>query len=239
VSCACTGSTPEELARCTLGVCDQYFCSDETFCKFGELCAAQPDAGNLRSTCYSDYDFDYRPYCARCTSGGGVYTCGHGANFCITDTRTHSTYCGADCSSGQACPRGYECRDIRVVLTRWSCDVSHACQGDPTLPCTLDSDCARGGTCSKLTGASTGYCSGQCRLREGSDFGFCSCQQDSDCVTDTCTQGECSVSRLPCVTDAECRTIRCVEDNGVGACLIGQNCTPTNGLTCVDVGGSP
>ena len=94
VPCACTGETPEELARCALGTCDPYFCSDETFCKFGELCGPQPDAGSPRNTCYSDYDFDYRPYCARCTSGGGVTTCGHGANFCIEATRQLRGECG-------------------------------------------------------------------------------------------------------------------------------------------------
>ena len=234
-ACACSGTTPEELARCAVGTCDPNFCSNESFCRFGELCGVPEDAGVTRNQCFSDYDFDRRPYCARCTSGGGTDTCGRGANFCIIDTRTNSTYCGADCSEGQSCPRGYGCRDIRVVFTRWQCSATQACPGDPALPCTLDSECKRGGTCSKSPGATQGYCSGQCRLREGSNFGYCSCQVDEDCATESCSAGECTITRRKCVDDSQCRTIRCVDFEGVGACLIGQNCTPNNGLTCVEV----
>ena len=235
VPCACTGSTPEELARCTLGTCDPNFCSNDTFCRYGELCAPQPDAGMSRNTCYSDFDFDRRPYCARCTSGGGIDTCGRGPNFCITDTRTASTYCGADCSMGQQCPRGYGCRDIRVVFTRWQCSPTLACPGDPNLPCMDDSNCQRGGRCVKPTGAASGFCAGQCILREGASFGFCSCQVNEDCATEQCSAGECTITRRPCANDDQCKTIRCVDFEGIGACLIGQNCTPSNGLTCVEV----
>jgi hypothetical protein len=235
VACACTGTTPEELARCTLGVCDPNFCADDSFCRFGEVCSVIPDAGNPRPQCHSDFDIDQRPYCARCTSGGGVDTCGTGANFCIIDTRLASTYCGADCSEGQSCPRGYGCRDIRVVFTRWQCSATQPCPGDPTLPCATDSECKRGGSCIKSNGSSTGFCAGQCRIREGSSFGYCSCQIDADCPLETCSMGECSISRRKCITDDQCRTIRCVDFDGVGGCLIGQNCTPTNGLTCVEV----
>jgi|APLak6261678615_1056124.scaffolds.fasta_scaffold03274_2 hypothetical protein len=235
VACACTGTTPEELARCALGTCDPNFCSNESFCRFGEQCGVPEDAGVTRNQCFSDYDFDRRPYCARCTSGGGTDTCGRGPNFCIIDTRTNSTYCGADCSQGQTCPRGYGCRDIRVVFTRWQCSATQACPGDPALPCTTDGDCRRGGTCTKSPGATSGYCAGQCRLREGSNFGYCSCQVDEDCATESCSQGECTITRRKCVDDSQCRTIRCVDFDGVGACLIGQNCTPNNGLTCLEV----
>jgi hypothetical protein len=235
VPCACTATTPSELSSCAVGACDPTFCSDNSFCKFGELCGVPPDAGITRNVCYSDFDVDSRPYCARCLSGGGIDTCGTGANYCIIDTRTNSTYCGADCSEGQQCPRGYGCRDIRVVFTRWQCGPNMPCPADPTLPCTTDADCARGGTCLK-TGLATGFCAGQCRLREGSQFGYCSCQQDIDCAQQSCSQGECTISRKKCVTEQDCRPIRCVDFDGVGGCLIGQNCTPTAGLTCVEVG---
>lgn len=235
VPCTCTGNTPEELARCTIGTCDQNFCSNENFCRYGELCGIPEDAGVTRNQCLSDYDFDRRPYCARCTSGGGVDTCGRGPNFCITDTRTASTYCGADCSAGQQCPRGYGCRDIRVVFTRWQCNANQACPGDPSLPCSADRDCQRGGTCVKPPGQMNGSCAGQCILREGASFGFCSCQVNEDCAAESCSMGECTITRRPCVNDDQCRTIRCVDFEGIGACLIGQNCTPSNGLTCVEV----
>ncbi|MEW6431407.1 MAG: hypothetical protein AB1730_07835 [Myxococcota bacterium] len=234
-ACSCTGTTPEELARCEVGVCDAQFCADETFCRFGEQCGVRPDAGVDYAQCYSDFDIDVRPYCARCTVGGGLETCGTGANFCIIDTRTNSTYCGADCSEGQPCPRGYGCRDIRVVFTRWQCSATQPCPPDPSLPCATDAECKRGGACIKTPGSPSGHCAGQCRIREGSSFGYCSCQVDADCPLESCSAGECTITRRKCVTDDQCRTIRCVDFDGVGGCLIGQNCTPTNGLTCVEV----
>ncbi len=234
-ACACTGSTPDELARCPVGECDPTFCADNTFCRFGEICGVPPDAGSTRPQCYSDFDISARPYCARCTSGGGIDTCGTGANYCIIDTRTASTYCGADCSEGQACPRGYGCRDIRIVFTRWQCSATQPCPGDPSLPCTDDTDCRRGGSCLKAPGQPSGFCAGRCRIREGSSFGYCSCQVDLDCAQQSCSAGECSISRKDCVTEQDCWPIRCVDFDGVGGCLIGQNCTPTAGLTCVEV----
>jgi len=236
VPCTCTATVPSELQKCAIGVCDPTFCSDRTFCRYGEQCGIPPDAGVQRNQCYSDFDVDVRPYCARCLSGGGIDTCGRGANYCIIDTRTQSTYCGADCSEGQPCPQGYGCRDIRVVFTRWMCDATHPCQPDPTLPCATDENCSRGGTCVKAPGSPAGFCRGQCRLREGSNFGYCSCQVDSDCAAQSCSGGECTVSRQRCVTEQDCRKIRCVDFDGVGGCLIGQNCTPENGLTCIEVG---
>ncbi|MCU0696864.1 MAG: hypothetical protein MUC96_10065 [Myxococcaceae bacterium] len=241
VACSCTGTTPAERARCQVGVCDPTFCANDSFCNFGEICGVPPDAGvtedggRPRAQCYSDYDIDTRPYCSRCTSGGGVDTCGFGANYCIIDTRTASTYCGADCSEGQQCPRGYGCRDIRIVFTRWMCSASVPCRADPNLPCEQDSDCRLGGSCVKAPGSTSGFCAGQCVLREGSGFGYCSCQADEDCPGQSCTRGECSVSKKRCVNDTDCRQIRCVDFDGIGACQIGQNCTPTAGLTCNEV----
>ncbi|MBE2252644.1 MAG: hypothetical protein IAE78_24140 [Myxococcus sp.] len=241
VPCNCTGTTAAERARCQLGVCDSTFCADNSFCAFGEICGLPPDAGvtadggQPRNQCYSDFDINVRPYCSLCTSGGGVDTCGFGANYCIIDTRTASTYCGADCSEGQQCPRGYGCRDIRIVYTRWMCSASLPCRGDPNLPCEKDADCRLGGSCLKAPGATNGFCSGQCVLREGSSFGYCSCQVDEDCPGQSCTRGECSVSKKRCVNDPDCRQIRCVDFDGIGACQIGQNCTPTAGLTCNEV----
>lgn len=251
-ACRCTGTTPAEVERCPVGTCDEQFCGTTQDCRFGEICmvpdagprspadgglvdGGSSDAGAPRAICQSDYDDRQRPYCARCVSGAGISTCGVGANFCIIDTRTSATYCGADCSEGQQCPRGYGCRDIRIVYSRWMCGDGLTCPGDPTLPCTEDTDCKRGGKCLKLPGASNGTCAGQCWRREGSSFGYCTCQQDLDCPQQACSQGECTVSRKKCVQDDDCRQIRCVDFEGVGACLIGQNCTPANGLTCVEV----
>jgi hypothetical protein len=234
--CNCTGTTPSELMACSPGVCDPYFCADNSFCQFGQVCGIPPDAGLTRNECYSDFDVNTRPYCARCTYGGGIDTCGTGANFCIIDTRTNSTYCGADCSQGQSCPRGYGCRDIRVVYTRTLCMPGQACAPDPTEPCMVDSDCKHGATCVLSQGLATGFCQSDCILREGSSFGFCSCQVDQDCAQESCSGGACTITRKKCITDQDCGTIHCVDFNGSGGCLIGQNCTPANGLTCVEVG---
>ncbi len=235
VACTCTGTTAQERAACRIGECDSQFCADSTFCRFGEICQADPDAGFPRARCTSDFDVDTRPYCARCTSGGGTDTCGRGANYCIIDTRTASTYCGADCSEGQQCPRGYGCRDIRIVLTRWQCSATQACPPIPAFPCGPDAGCPRGGECIIAPGQQTGSCAGRCRLREGSSFGYCSCLENLDCPQQTCSQGECSINRKRCVNDVDCQQIRCVDFDGIGACHIGENCTPINGLTCLEV----
>lgn len=230
--CSCSGTTPQARQSCPVGVCDATFCADSTFCAFGQQCGIPGDAGTGRAQCFDDFDIDDRPYCARCTSGGGTETCGRGPNFCLIDTRTDSTFCGADCGEGQQCPRGYGCRDIRVVFTRWQCSASQPCPPDVSLPCATDEECKRGGSCIKGMGSPTGHCAGQCRIREGSSFGYCSCQVDADCPLETCSRGECSITRRRCVDDDQCRTIRCVDFDGVGGCLIGQNCAPINGLTC-------
>ena len=107
VACSCAGTTPEELARCALGVCDPGFCADTTNCRFGELCGVDPDAGTNRASCYSPTTrLTCGPYCDNCTFGGGTNVCGHGANYCLIDTRhPGNSFCGADCSEGQSCPR--------------------------------------------------------------------------------------------------------------------------------------
>ncbi len=234
--CACTGKTQAELQACAIGECDPTFCADDTFCKFGELCGIPPDAGVARNVCYSDYDPVTWPYCARCTWGGGVDTCGRGANYCLIDTQNPGNYyCGADCSEGQACPRGFACSDVIVVFSRWQYTSDSQCPPDPSLRCARDEDCRRGGTCVKPAGQATGHCAAKCRIREGAQSGFYSCQVDSDCAQETCSAGECSISRKKCVVDTDCRPIRCVDFRGAGGCLIGQNCTPANGLTCLEV----
>lgn len=248
VPCACSGTSTEDLAKCTIGTCDPYFCSDNTFCKFGEQCGVPDDAGTpgtdggmARNRCYSDFDIDHRPYCGNCSSGGGISTCGTGANYCLIDTANPGNfYCGVDCSEGQGCPRGYGCQDVVVVFTRWQCSAANpACPADPTLPCTSDANCKHGGKCAKTGGTAdgggVGFCVGQCSVGEGDPTGFCTCQQDSDCAQETCTMGECSISRRKCVNDTDCRAIRCVDFDGVGGCLIGQNCAPDNGLSCLQV----
>ena len=215
VACACTGSTPEELARCGLGVCDPYFCAGPEFCRYGESCGVQDAGADPRASCFSDYDTDVRPYCDSCTFGGGLSICGTGANYCLIDTRHPGNfYCGADCSEGQSCPRGYACQDVIVVSSQWQCNAANpACPTNAQLPCSSDTDCKRGGACVKGAGEVTGLCAGKCGVEEGDTTGFCSCQVDADCAQETCTTGECSISRKKCVNDTDCKSIRCVVMN--------------------------
>ncbi|MBL8951670.1 MAG: hypothetical protein JNK82_12890 [Myxococcaceae bacterium] len=237
VPCNCTGTTPADLQKCTVGVCDPNFCSDNTFCKFGELCGSIPDAGTTRNQCYSDFDVDRRPYCTNCSGGAGVQSCGTGANYCLIDTANPGNFfCGADCSEGQSCPRGYDCSDVIVVYTQWACTRGNpACHANDSLICTKDEECPFGGTCVIPAGQTAGTCAGRCAVGEGQANGFCTCLQDSDCAQESCSMGECSISRKKCVNTTDCRQPRCVDFGGVGGCLIGQNCAPADGLSCVQV----
>lgn len=236
--CVCTATQAGEVAKCEVGVCDSNFCADENFCKFGEKCGPQPDAGSPLNACYSDFDDDRRPYCANCTFGAGVNVCGRGANYCLIDTAHPGNYfCGTDCAQGQSCPRGYDCQDVIVVFTQWACTRSNpSCPTNPEMPCTEDKDCRRGGQCVKQPGAASGLCAGRCSISEGDNDGFCSCMLDTDCAPESCTSGgECSISRRKCNQDSDCRSIRCVDFEGAGGCLIGQNCAPADGLSCLEV----
>ncbi len=237
VPCACNATSPAEVSKCTIGTCDPYACASPTFCKFGEQCGPVADAGTARNQCYSDFDPVRRPYCSNCSFGGGVSVCGTGPNYCLIDTHNPGNYfCGTDCMDGQACPRGYACEDVVVVFTQWACSkAAPACPGNPSLPCTQDKDCKKGGQCAIPSGATSGTCAGACSVAEGDTAGFCSCQVDDDCAQEQCSSGECSISRRKCVTDGDCRKIRCVDFEGVGGCLIGQNCAPANGLSCLEV----
>ena len=237
VACSCTGTTPEELARCEIGVCDPQFCADSSFCRYGESCGVLPDAGSPRARCYDDYDTRIRPYCDNCSFGGGVSICGTGPNYCLIDTRNPGNYfCGADCASGQACPRGYACQDVIVVVPQAACSRSNpGCPANPMLPCTTDAQCKHGGYCAKAPGQADGFCAGKCSVDEGDENGFCTCQVDEECAQETCSAGECSVSRRSCVVDNDCRSIRCVDFQGGGGCFIGSNCAPANGLSCNEV----
>ncbi len=158
--------------------------------------------------------------------------CGYGPNFCLVDTRYGGSFCGADCSADQACPRGYNCSDVIVVSTQWACGPGQGCATNPNVPCYADGGCPRGGTCDQPSG----LCAPACDVDEGDTFGFCSCLVDNDCAQETCTgAGECSISRKACIDDNDCRSIRCVDFQGAGGCLIGQNCAPGNGLSCHEV----
>jgi hypothetical protein len=234
--CGCSATTAAELAACPIGVCDPSFCESERFCRFGEKCEVRPDAGEERAQCFSDFDPVRRPYCSTCTWGGGTEVCGRGANYCLVDTRNPgNSYCGVDCSAGQTCPRGYGCKDVIVVQSVWGCSADRPSCQRTNIACQSDSGCPRGSVCAGAEDGGSGFCTGVCRLKEGDPIGFCSCVVDEDCVQETCSAGECTISRKACVNSEDCRPIRCVEFGASRGCLIGQNCAPTEGLSCLEV----
>ncbi len=229
-ACDCNPADDRARVNCPIGVCDPNWCADEKFCRYGEFCSGA-DSGTPHQ-CYSDFSRD-RPYCSSCTTGGGIVTCGNGANYCLVNTRGGSSYCGADCSQpGQDCPRGYACEDVVVVSGNRCTPQAPACPVAPSVPCTEDANCPRGGVCGKLPDAGSGFCAGRCSLGEGDTQGFCTCLVNSDCQQDVCQGGVCSISKRSCAGGAGCPPIFCVDFNGVGGCFIGRNCAPQGGLTC-------
>jgi len=230
-ACSCEGGR----SQCAIGQCDVRFCAGNQFCKFGETCRTR----NGTSTCVNDYDTEARPYCDVCMAGQS--TCGvSGSNFCLIDTRNPgSFYCGADCGKGQTCPRGFECTEVVVPPTRVTCNPATArCPASPSLPCADDSACLHGGVCVKPTGSASGSCAAHCSFREGDAAGFCGCQLDSDCAREQCTaDGFCSRTHEPCSSTTPCPRIQCVDVDGVGGCMIGKNCAPTDGLSCAETSG--
>ncbi|MGQ0505196.1 MAG: hypothetical protein ACT4TC_07725 [Myxococcaceae bacterium] len=238
-ACVCNGTTPAEIAQCAVGVCDSNFCANETFCAFGQQCGVIADAGTTLNQCFSDYDPLRKPYCDNCAFGGGLQTCGRGANYCLIDTANRGNYyCGVDCSSGEACPRGYGCQDVIVVLQQTQCSRAnpYCAPRANARSCTSNADCKHGGNCVIQAGQTSGLCAGKCAIDEGDDFGYCSCEATEDCVQEACGSDQlCTISKRNCNTNADCRTINCVDYQGAGGCLIGQNCAPNNGLSCLQV----
>lgn len=235
--CGCEGVGEEERARCPIGRCSTQACVDDAFCDWGELCRATP--ASALPSCESDYDPELRRYCDNCLWGPGAEACGRGPNFCLYSTYTQSTYCGVDCSQGQACPNGYDCADVIVVWTRTRCGTDADCAGPENrtdLLCETDADCPNHGLCDQASG----FCFGKCLRHEGASESFCSCVVDDDCAQDSCDPGTgtCSITRRDCNLDGEsCQRIRCVDFGEKGGCHIGQNCKPLEGLTCSDLRG--
>jgi Cys-rich repeat protein len=234
VPCTCDGLDAASRAQCAIGHCSNQTCADDSGCNFGEVCRAPPEGGLPR--CGSEYDPVLRPYCDACIWAPGQETCGTGPNFCLYSTYTQSNYCGVDCSSGQRCANGYDCKDVIVVYTRTRCTSTDECAGPEfrsSIQCSIDGVCPNRGLCS-----AEGYCYGRCTFREGANESFCACVGNEDCAQDRCesTTRTCSISRRPCdLHGAGCTQTRCVDFGAQGGCWIGQNCKPLEGLTCADV----
>ena len=215
------------------GTCRAGPCDDSLGCPWGDVCAPS-DPGDPASdkTCQRDLR---GPYCERCAATPGtVARCGDGPNFCLLDrtVRYVSTFCGVDCSAGQACPSGFGCRPI-LILTHGLCQSDADCppHGDA---CQADADCP-----AARCDLASHRCAGKCSYNEDSKQGFCTCVADSECPHDACnlTDGRCAITRKPCTPDGtECDgAIFCKQVGARRACFIGKNCAPADGITCGDV----
>ena len=158
---------------------------------------------------------------------GTSYYCAEGApNYCLIDASLplgQAFFCGVDCSGGQGCPNGYQCRDVRIV-TAQNCLPSSglsACPSPATNPpCDpaknhagpkggiVNDDCEAaqpplvGSVCDPRTSRCTAQCLG---TGEAGVQAFCSCIQDSDCPKDVCSAAtrRCTISGKPCFLGAD------------------------------------
>lgn len=78
--------------------CVEYGCRNTTLdCNFGEFC------NEVSGRCVAADGY----YCQACIDND---ECGSGANVCMRMPGSiQGSYCGVDCSAGQACPAGYFC----------------------------------------------------------------------------------------------------------------------------------
>jgi len=243
--CACPSGAPRCDAAvescgpgteaCELGQCVEGPCADNSYCRFGEVCAAPADGGPRR--CRRD---ERGPYCEACSIVPGIPfgLCGADLrNFCLVDTSRDygSSYCGVWCESDAECPWGFDCSDV-LILTQETCtrpsdDEATATQVDTDTATDEATDTDEGnglkpvgGGCrsrAELPCASDADCPGGecdpesarcrsiCLVGEGDRQGFCTCLADTDCPGDLCFAGQCAVSRAACAEDADCGLVHC------------------------------
>jgi hypothetical protein len=234
----CPAGTPADQCRtgqqCVLGPCDT-----QLSCPYGDFCL--PDS---TGETFCTPDPQHRPFCDACARqpGSPLYCPGGNANYCLIDTSKafgQAFYCGIDCSAGQACPNGYQCRDVRIV-TAQNCDPQQAlaaCPSTMNVPCDpaknhprtdgqpgiMNDDCEAvtpplvGSVCNPKTNTCAAQCTG---TGEAGVQSFCSCIRDSDCPQDVCDSATraCSISGKPCI---------------VGN--VPDDCQSTNRIFCVKV----
>lgn len=102
--------------------------------------------------------------------------------------------------------------------------------------CTGNEDCAGGGVCvAGLCCTGTVRDDRECAVGENRVAGFCTCATDDDCPRDACdgSRRACAITGNPCAPGGnDCGAIPCID----GACFIGNNCAPIQGLSCSVVG---
>src|SRR6185437_4263039 len=92
-------------------------------------CGIQQLCDVAAGTCITD---SRGPYCAGCAGGVASRDCGTYGNYCLLDTVNGGDYCGVDCSDGQACPNGYECKNVIILpaSTLPTCALPEQCIED-------------------------------------------------------------------------------------------------------------
>lgn len=224
----CVGAGFGRLGSCGLA------CTSDAGCNFGSLCNISAGGVCERDT--------RGPYCAGCSGGVSSDDCGERGNFCLLDTVNGGAYCGVDCAADQACPSGYECRDVIILpaATLPTCALPEACDAASGLCsrtgalCTIDEDCPEGPPGSDCPRADVGNCEldplapcasdaecgdaqgaclkQECREREGAAFGVCSCTKDSDCPRDRCVGADLTDASAPRSGSCELSGRDCFED---------------------------
>lgn len=197
--------------RCVSGGPGEQVCSTSDFCEYGAICG--PD--NL---CRDDRR---GPYCRGCSrrSATNPRPCDDPRNLCIINSVELgglTNVCGVDCSLGQPCPGGYDCRRI-IVLTSdecgrtadcrceanrispgiTACSVARPCE--PSLPSGEPNPLAAACFVEGVAACNGGTPGGPipCRVPRGQTEGNCLCGDDSDCAGGgTCVDGFCCTGQV-------------------------------------------
>ena len=236
-----------------LGDCSSEVCGSDNLCAFGEVCSSDQQCA-----------LDQRgPYCLACSGGVQSDDCGARGNFCLTDTINGGSFCAVDCSAGESCPFGYECRAVIIIppaapfCDAESCVLDSQGSGACSLsgaPCLQDAQCAQGfpgGDCPRADVgnclleqlrpcASNGDCSAgdscllqECRYREGAAFGHCTCTRDTDCPRDRCVDIRPDTQRGDCELSGH----DCFSDDDCTAIITCQNGGCFIGSNCAPAAG--
>ena len=222
--CSCgANSDCKDTQTCENGVCTDVSC-DTVTCGVNAQCQVASHA----ASCVCDTGFyanpDAETECAECLQ---TYQCAAGqvcqSNQCVTTCSLDS-----ECADTESCQNGL-CKavtcDSVTCATNAQCGVSNhaaSCSCDSgfhpnpdaetaCVPCTEDSHCAAGQTCTDNQ---------------------CSCSTDSDCTdTQTCANGECQ--EVSCDNTSCGANAKCVVSNHAAACQCDTdyypNATPEDG----------
>jgi hypothetical protein len=192
-------------------------CYDHGDCPLGELCRE----GECRAEAGACLSTDFCPYGNVCEEGAcrddarGAY-----CSPCETPTLERPSPCG---------PEGSLC-----IINSYGPGPEMFCGVD----CSDDYSCPSGYVCSRVATLTDVVCAGNqecgsrsCMIGEGRTSGFCACTRDEDCPLDECDP-EVHICRRTGVgcdpAGPPCPTIACES----GACTIGLNCVPAEGLYC-------